>query len=160
MRIGDAAAAVGTTPRALRFYEQRGLLPPPRRTHSGQRHYGPDELALLRVIRDLLAHGLTVEDVRALADRLPLLAADPPVRCVPPPPTAPAPRTKAGLVVQRRLAALNAEIDRLTRVRDALLASCAMTPRDDGPPADGPARTGAGVRAPSSGGCSGTSRPA
>ncbi|MYR44444.1 MerR family DNA-binding transcriptional regulator, partial [Streptomyces sp. SID5910] len=32
MRIGDAAAAVGATPRALRFYEQRGLLPPPRRT--------------------------------------------------------------------------------------------------------------------------------
>ena len=27
MRIGDAAAAAGTTARALRFYEQRGLLP-------------------------------------------------------------------------------------------------------------------------------------
>ena len=29
MRIGDAAAAAGTTPRALRFYEQRGLLDSP-----------------------------------------------------------------------------------------------------------------------------------
>ena len=29
MRIGDAAAAAGTTPRALRFYEQQGLLPRP-----------------------------------------------------------------------------------------------------------------------------------
>jgi alkanesulfonate monooxygenase SsuD/methylene tetrahydromethanopterin reductase-like flavin-dependent oxidoreductase (luciferase family) len=28
MRIGDAAAAAGTTPRALRFYETNGLLPP------------------------------------------------------------------------------------------------------------------------------------
>ncbi|MET8832196.1 MerR family transcriptional regulator [Streptomyces sp. NPDC004610] len=137
MRIGDAAAAVGATPRALRFYEQRGLLPPPRRTNSGQRHYGPDELALLRVIRDLLAHGLTVEDVRALADRLPLLAADPPVRCVPAPPDTPARRTEASLVVRRRLAALNAEIERLTRVRDALLASCALPPQDEGTPADG-----------------------
>lgn len=32
MRIGDAVAAAGTTPRALRFYEQRGLLPPASRT--------------------------------------------------------------------------------------------------------------------------------
>ncbi|MGH3239306.1 MAG: MerR family DNA-binding transcriptional regulator [Spirillospora sp.] len=40
MRISDAAAAAGTTPRALRFYEQRGLLPPPSRTSGGQRRYG------------------------------------------------------------------------------------------------------------------------
>ncbi|MFI8642199.1 helix-turn-helix domain-containing protein [Streptomyces chartreusis] len=45
MRIGDAAAAAGTTPRALRFYEEWGLLPPARRTATGQREYGPDELA-------------------------------------------------------------------------------------------------------------------
>ena len=32
MRIGDAAAAAGTTPRTLRFYEQRGLLDPAPRT--------------------------------------------------------------------------------------------------------------------------------
>ncbi|MEU9333995.1 MerR family transcriptional regulator [Streptomyces sp. NPDC048290] len=136
MRIGDAAAAVGTTPRALRFYEQRGLLPPPPRTGSGQRHYGPDELALLRVIRDLLAHGLTVEDVRALADRLPLLAADPPERCAPAPPYSPVPTTKAALVVRRRLAALDAEIERLTRIRDSLLASCGVDDRPL-PPAEG-----------------------
>ncbi|MFD5840835.1 MerR family DNA-binding transcriptional regulator [Streptomyces chartreusis] len=44
MRIGDAAAA-GTTPRALWFYEERGLLPSARRTVTGQREYGPDEMA-------------------------------------------------------------------------------------------------------------------
>ncbi|MEK8171174.1 MerR family transcriptional regulator [Streptomyces sp. M19] len=38
MRIGDAAAAVGMTTRALRYYEQRGLLTA-RRTASGQRDY-------------------------------------------------------------------------------------------------------------------------
>jgi MerR family transcriptional regulator, copper efflux regulator len=37
MRIGDAAAAAGTTPRALRFYEANDLLPPPRRRRAGQR---------------------------------------------------------------------------------------------------------------------------
>ena len=65
MRIGDAAAAAGTTPRALRFYEQRGLLPPAPRTMTGQREYGPRDVALVRIIRELLSLGLTVEDVAA-----------------------------------------------------------------------------------------------
>ncbi|MFJ8730237.1 MerR family transcriptional regulator [Streptomyces bauhiniae] len=117
MRIGDAAAAVGTTPRALRFYEQRGLLPPPRRTGSGQREYGPGELALLRVIRRLLALGLTVSDLAAIADRLPLLAEDSP------PCGSPEREGAVGApVVERRIALLDGEIARLTRLRDALRA--------------------------------------
>jgi DNA-binding transcriptional MerR regulator len=55
MRIGDAAAAAGTTPRALRFYEANGLLPPPRRTRAGQRAYGPGDVARLTALRDQLA---------------------------------------------------------------------------------------------------------
>ncbi|MFF1746284.1 MerR family DNA-binding transcriptional regulator [Streptomyces mirabilis] len=76
MRIGEAATAAGTTPRALRFYEQRGLLPPPARTTSGQREDGPGEITQVRVSRDLLALGLTIEDLRSCADRLHLLAQD------------------------------------------------------------------------------------
>ncbi|CAG6393351.1 MerR family transcriptional regulator [Streptomyces cocklensis] len=108
MRIGDAAAAAGTTPRALRFYEQRGLMPPPARTAAGQREYAPGDVARLRLIRRLLAQGLTVEDLRECADRLHVLleAAHPP--CA------------AGGIVDRRVAALDAEISRLTRLRDAL----------------------------------------
>ncbi|MFJ4342022.1 MerR family transcriptional regulator [Streptomyces sp. NPDC088915] len=68
MRIGDAA---GTTPRALRLSEQRGLLPPPVRTPSGRREHGPDDVARVRVVRELLALGLTIEDVRACVDRRP-----------------------------------------------------------------------------------------
>ncbi|MFF0033717.1 MerR family transcriptional regulator [Streptomyces avermitilis] len=34
------------------------------RTASGQREYGPGEIARVRVIRDLLALGLTIEDLR------------------------------------------------------------------------------------------------
>ncbi|MGY4920395.1 MerR family DNA-binding transcriptional regulator [Streptomyces sp. 900116325] len=45
MRIGAAAAMTGAPPRALRFYEQRGLLPPPVRTASGQCEYGTGEIA-------------------------------------------------------------------------------------------------------------------
>ena len=117
MRISDAAAAAGTTPRALRFYESSGLLPPPRRTRSGQRIYGPREVARLRVIRELLGLGLTVADLRACADRLDLLEGDTlppyggPVACASP----------TG-IVQRRIAALDAEIGRLAALRDQLAA--------------------------------------
>ncbi|WP_415852623.1 MerR family transcriptional regulator, partial [Streptomyces albus] len=50
MRIGDAAALVGVTPRALRYYEQRGLLRV-RRNAVGHREYDEAELRRLRVVR-------------------------------------------------------------------------------------------------------------
>ncbi|MFI7011057.1 MerR family transcriptional regulator [Streptomyces sp. NPDC050145] len=119
MRIGDAAAAAGTTPRALRFYEERGLLPAPRRTGTGQRVYAERDVARIRVIRHLLSLGLTVQDVRACADRIDLLLADPTRRC-----TAPAPGAAPG-VVQLRIDALDAEISRLTALRDTLVRQIA-----------------------------------
>ncbi|GGO62863.1 MerR family transcriptional regulator [Nonomuraea cavernae] len=120
MRIGDAAAAAGTTPRALRFYEQRGLLSPPPRTVTGQREYGPREVARVRVIRELLSLGLTVEDVRSCADRLDLLDGD-----TLPPRGGPGCSMASG-VVERRIAALDAEIDRLSRLREQLSARTRM----------------------------------
>ncbi|GAA2141950.1 MerR family transcriptional regulator [Streptomyces synnematoformans] len=114
MRIGDAAAATGTTPRALRFYEQRGLLPPPPRSATGQREYGPPDLARVRVIRELLALGLTVADLAARARTLHEVSEYPPPRCG-------SPDTRdAGAVVGHRIAVLDAEIARLTRLRDQL----------------------------------------
>ncbi|MFC9592594.1 MerR family transcriptional regulator [Streptomyces sp. NPDC056944] len=134
MRIGDAAAAAGTTPRALHLYEQRGLLPPPDRTSTGQRRYGPDDIARVRVVRELLALGLTIEDVRACVDRLPLLDVEairsrrvPEGVCV-----------RASPVVSRRLAALDAEIARLTRRRDELAVRTAQQPGPE-PGAEAPA---------------------
>ncbi|MFD5148255.1 MerR family transcriptional regulator [Streptomyces sp. NPDC058401] len=130
MRIGDAAAAAGTTPRALRFYEQRGLLAPQGRSPSGQREYGPGDVTRIRIIRDLLAHGFTVEDLRGVADRLHLLAADPPPTC-----------GSGGGVVEHRLSALDAEIARLTRLRNALAHRTGLATSTDtgtGTGTDGP----------------------
>lgn len=115
MRIGEAAAAAGTTPRALRFYEQRGLLPEPERTVSGQRDYSPADVALVRTIRELLALGLTVEDLRSRAPRLQAMALDPDAACG----STRSPGTFSD-VVEHRLAALDAEIARLARLRDEL----------------------------------------
>ncbi|MEU9502569.1 MerR family transcriptional regulator [Streptomyces sp. NPDC048196] len=65
MLIGELANEAGTTVRALRYYEQQGLLHP-RRAPNGYREY--DEGAVGRVgnIRLLLSIGLTAHDVRAL----------------------------------------------------------------------------------------------
>lgn len=133
MRIGEAAAAAGTTPRALRFYEERGLLPPPVRSASGQRQYGPAEIARVRVIRELLTLGLTIEDLRGCADRLHVLSQDPPPRCGSTEPGVP-----ASGVVGRRLAALDSEIARLAGVRENLArrASGVDQPDRPGPLAD------------------------
>jgi MerR family transcriptional regulator, copper efflux regulator len=115
MRIGDAAAAAGTTPRALRFYEANGLLPSPRRTRSGQRIYGAPEVARVRVIRELLSLGLTIADIRACADRLQLVEGD----CLPPWGGPGACSTPTG-IAHRRIAVLDAEIARLTALRGRL----------------------------------------
>ncbi|MGA4838611.1 MerR family transcriptional regulator [Streptomyces sp. G45] len=117
MRIGDAAAAAGTTPRALRFYEQRGVLRPPRRTATGQRVYGPEDVARVRVIRQLLALGLTVEDIRGCADGIDRLGAD----GLPRP--GEAARMRCGLepgVAEQRIEQIDAEIARLTAQRQRL----------------------------------------
>ncbi|MBT2213313.1 MerR family transcriptional regulator [Actinomadura sp. NEAU-AAG7] len=63
MLIGELAVAAGTTTRALRYYEQHGLLHS-RRTGNGYRHYDARALTRVRNIRRLLALGFTSDDVR------------------------------------------------------------------------------------------------
>lgn len=65
IRIGDLAAATGASPRSLRYYEQQGLLVS-ERSSGGQRHYPESASERVRLIRSLLAAGLsstTINDV-------------------------------------------------------------------------------------------------
>ena len=64
MRIGDLAARAGVTTKALRFYEQAGVLPPPDRTSSGYRDYDEAALARLRFVKAAQAAGLTLAEIR------------------------------------------------------------------------------------------------
>ncbi|RRS01791.1 MerR family transcriptional regulator [Glycomyces terrestris] len=57
MRIGELAEATGATVRALRYYEEQGLLHA-ERSPSGQRVYSPDAVEQVRWVRMLLANGL------------------------------------------------------------------------------------------------------
>lgn len=64
MRIGELARQSGVPPTTLRFYEQAGLVPPPRRTSSGYRAYDADTLTRLAFIRAAQAVGLTLAEIR------------------------------------------------------------------------------------------------
>jgi DNA-binding transcriptional MerR regulator len=108
MRIGDLARRTGTTTRALRFYEAQGLLPA-RRSANGYREYGDEDFRLVREIVTLQAVGFSLDDARPFVDCL-----------------------RAGNetgdacadsieVYQRKLAEVDACLDRLNSVRASLL---------------------------------------
>ncbi|MET9185516.1 MerR family transcriptional regulator [Streptomyces tendae] len=65
VKIGDAAAFAGTTPRAIRHYHAIGLLPEPERGADDRRRYGYDDMIRLLWIRKMAAVGIALEDIRA-----------------------------------------------------------------------------------------------
>ena len=69
MRIGELAERAGTTTRALRYYEQLGLLPA-RRAGNGYRAYDEGDLRLLREIRMLQDFGFGLEETRPFVECL------------------------------------------------------------------------------------------
>ncbi len=68
----EAAQRLGVSTKALRLYEQHGLISP-RRTAAGWRAYGPDEMARVAEIVTLRALGLGLSQIAS--DRLPILLA-------------------------------------------------------------------------------------
>lgn len=63
LTIHEAAQTTGWSPRMLRYVERIGLVEP-RRSDSGYRLYGPEELQRLRTLRELLSeHDLGLGDV-------------------------------------------------------------------------------------------------
>jgi DNA-binding transcriptional MerR regulator len=69
MRIGELAERAGVSTRALRYYEQQGLLTA-RRADNGYREYDESDLRLVAEIRALLAAGFSLEDSRPFVDCL------------------------------------------------------------------------------------------
>ncbi|MDO0925653.1 MerR family transcriptional regulator [Streptomyces sp. TG1A-8] len=116
MRIGELAARAGTTPRTLRYYEARGLLPA-RRDEHGHRTYDEGDLRLLRQIRTLQDFGFGLEETRPFVECL--RAGHPQGDSCP-----------ASLVVYRRkLEELDALVGQLTAVRERVAAQLARAER-------------------------------
>jgi len=60
---GQAAQQAGVTRKAIRTWEDKGLLPPAERTEAGYRLFTDDDIAVLRFIRQAKTLGLTLTEI-------------------------------------------------------------------------------------------------
>lgn len=107
MPIGALARAAGLAPSAIRYYEKAGLLPRPGR-QSGQRRYGSEAAARLRIIQLARDAGFTIAETRTFLSGFSQA-------------TTPAARWRA--LAERKLAELDAQSQRIARMRKLLESS-------------------------------------
>jgi len=72
MKIHELAARTGVSPKTIRFYEARGVLPPPKRLPNGYRTYAEEDVDRLRFVAGARQLGLSLDDIQeilALRDR-------------------------------------------------------------------------------------------
>lgn len=103
VRIGELAAKSGVSVRALRYYEEQGLLAA-YRSDSGQRHYPEPAADRVHLIQMLYAAGLSS---RTIAELLPCVEAK-----------VSTPESRAQLAAERNR--IDAQIAALTLTRDRL----------------------------------------
>jgi len=69
LRIQEVAAETGLTPRAIRYYEEMGLLAPAGRSEGAYRLYDTEDLDRLRFIRGLRDDaGFSLAEIRQLLE--------------------------------------------------------------------------------------------
>jgi len=68
LSTGDLARATGNTVRAVRHYEEEGLLQPAEVSDGGHRRYTEDGLERLRLITDLRGLGLSLCEIKSMLD--------------------------------------------------------------------------------------------
>lgn len=66
--VGRAAALTGLSPKAIRLYERKGLLPEAERTESGYRLFTAGDLAVLHFIRRAKTLDLTLDEIKDVLD--------------------------------------------------------------------------------------------
>lgn len=66
--VGDAAKAVGVSPKAIRIWESKGLLPPAGRTEAGYRLFTDGDIEILRFIGRAKTLGLTLPEIKSILD--------------------------------------------------------------------------------------------
>ena len=106
--IGQVSEMTGLPVSTLRYYDKEGLFPGMER-QSGIRKFGDRDLEALRVIECLKKSGLEIRDIRQFMDW-----------CAQGSETYPQRRELFG----RQKAAVEAELERMERVRDMLIFKC------------------------------------
>ncbi|MFJ6076653.1 MerR family transcriptional regulator [Streptomyces sp. NPDC093065] len=110
MHIGEAAQFTGTTPRLLRFYEQKGLIVPGR-GENGYREYDENTLGRIAQIRDLLEAGLPTRLIQRVLPCISTPHSDIRFSGL---------RPEMAALLEAEQARLTTRIDSLTRNRDAI----------------------------------------
>jgi len=105
MLIGDLADRAGLSAKAIRFYEQAGLLPQPPRTSGGYRDYPAGAVDRLAFIRHAQGAGFTLADIRGV-----LAVRD----------SGQAPCQHVTVLIGEHLAQVERRIAELTRTQDVL----------------------------------------
>lgn len=65
---GQAAQKAGVTRKAMRVYEEKGLLPTPERTSAGYRLFTAEDVSTLRFIRQAKTLGLSLSETGDILD--------------------------------------------------------------------------------------------
>ena len=68
MTIGELAAALRLNPKTIRYYEEVGLLPEPRRSESGYRLYSRPEMERLRLVKRAKLLGLSLAEIKGIVE--------------------------------------------------------------------------------------------
>ena len=105
LSIGEIASRVGLTVSAIRFYEARGLIIPHRNSGQQRRYHRADirRLSFIKIAQQL---GLSLDEIKAELDRLPLGRA---------------PNARDWRSISQAIAAtLDTKIQALTKTRDRL----------------------------------------
>lgn len=70
MQIKDMAHRLQITPRAIRYYEEKGLIRPQKADESGYRQFSEEDLWRLQTIITLREVGMPIEDIRELLEQM------------------------------------------------------------------------------------------
>ncbi|WES69628.1 Cu(I)-responsive transcriptional regulator [Superficieibacter sp. BNK-5] len=68
MNISDVAKKTGLTSKAIRFYEEKGLVTPPLRSENGYRSYTQQHLDELTLLRQARLVGFNLEECGELVE--------------------------------------------------------------------------------------------
>jgi MerR family transcriptional regulator, redox-sensitive transcriptional activator SoxR len=112
LTIGEVAKKAALRASAIRFYEKADLLPRPIR-RGGQRRYDPSVLGRLAVLRRAKDCGLSLEEVRALFN------------------DCGRPSERWQRVARKKIAELDAIVERINAMRDMLQRSCECADLDE-----------------------------
>ncbi|OGC95562.1 MAG: hypothetical protein A2W25_05525 [candidate division Zixibacteria bacterium RBG_16_53_22] len=68
MTIGELALELQLNPKTIRYYEEVGLLPEPRRSESGYRLYSAYEVERLRLVKRAKVLGLSLAEIKEIVE--------------------------------------------------------------------------------------------